>query len=81
MKKPPDHCLWCETGLLLTPKTVGTNPLYTKQNMRANVNAPAWCMCSPFVSLSPALTDMGEPHTVIQQNIPKVIGWAICAYP
>ena len=26
-----------------------------------------------------ALADMGEPHTVKQQNIPKVSGCAICA--
>ena len=80
MKKPLDHCLWCGNGLLLTLMTVCTKPLYIKHSMRGNVKAPAWCMCSPFVSLSPALAVLGEPRTVIQQNIPKVSGWAICAY-
>ena len=61
MKRPLDNCSWCGTGLLLTLKTVGTKPPYTKHSMRA-------------------LADISEPHTVIQQNIPKVSGWAICAY-
>ena len=80
MKRPLDHCSWCGTGLLLTLETVGTTPMYTMQSTRTKVNAPNWCMYSPFVSHSPALIDMGEPHTGIQLNIPKVHGWARCAY-